>query len=153
MMKASLRRRGRPSAFFFVKFPPFFHCISVIGRKNVQSNPYCLQWAHTGGSEFCITSRLYDGRQEIRGDTHLPDFELVGVGVVECIFLLLLMSTERRFALDTIRQYPTLRQISEMRQLALDGEENVLACTQAKNVEHLWTSITGLVPPSRLKFP
>ena len=39
-----------------------------------------------------------------------------------------------------------------MRQLALDGEENVLARTQAKDVEHLRTSITGLVP-AKVKIP
>lgn len=43
------------SCFFFL------NRVSAIGRKKVQSNPYCLQCWHKGGSESVRTSHLFDG--------------------------------------------------------------------------------------------
>jgi hypothetical protein len=43
------------SCFFFL------NRVSAIGRKKVQSNPYCLQCWHKGGSESGKTSHLFDG--------------------------------------------------------------------------------------------
>lgn len=52
------------SCFFFL------NRVSAIGRKKVQSNPYCLQCWHKGGSESVRTSHLFDGEmgQQVGGD-------------------------------------------------------------------------------------
>ena len=52
------------SCFFFL------NRVSAIGRKKVQSNPYCLQCWHKAGSESARTSHLFDGEmgQQVGGD-------------------------------------------------------------------------------------
>jgi hypothetical protein len=43
----------------------FLNRVSVMGRKNVQSNVYCLQCLHLGGSESGIMSqRIFRERHE-----------------------------------------------------------------------------------------
>ena len=51
------------SCFFFL------NRVSAIGRKKVQSNPYCLQCWHKGGSDSVKTSHLFDGEmgQQVGG--------------------------------------------------------------------------------------
>jgi hypothetical protein len=39
----------------------FLNRVSAMGRKNVQSNPYCLQCWHKAGSDSGKTSHLFDG--------------------------------------------------------------------------------------------
>lgn len=49
------------SCFFFL------NRVSAMGRKNVQSNPYCLQCWHRGGSESDRMSHLFHGGESANG--------------------------------------------------------------------------------------